>query len=601
MFRYIALAWEPTSVDSAAFGRSLVESLRAAQGWQQDLTHPRLTVFSSGTQPEINEAQRLRDGRGLVLGRLFHRRDRRAAKPHHVEPGDLPDVIPAGDAQALLDDCWGRYVAFLMSPNGEVRILRDPSGSLPCFGLRHVGVTVVFSWLEDVLQLLPQMPVPDVSREALAAYMVFGELTGRRTALQGVTQVLAGECVPLQGIGGDAVDLRWDASKIANAPVTLEPEDATTALRDTVTDCVQAWARGYEAILLRLSGGVDSTILASCLGKGRTPARVTCLNYHSVGSDSDERVYARLAATAAGLELIEYERDASFRLERVLDLARTPIPHPYVGRLPSAIDAEIASVVGAPALFTGGGGDQLFYEMPHWWPAADYLRLRGLGAGFVGAALDAARLGQVSVWTAMRLAIADRFRTFPPPQDLHRQRTLISKDVWDQASRPAGFVHPVFLSRTTLPIGKFSQVQQLAYTASYYDPLCRERAPEPVHPLLSQPIMELCLTLPTFVLARGGRGRGLARDAFKGRIPDAIANRRAKGGMGEHLESVLMRNLDFARQVLLDGELVRLGLLDRAGVEQAFTARDAGFQMPVGEIHLAIGVEAWLRRWTSRP
>jgi asparagine synthase (glutamine-hydrolysing) len=595
MFKYIALAWDPAAAASAVLGQSLVVSLRAAR-WQQEMRHPQFTVFSSGTVAGVNEAHRLRDGRGLVLGRLFHRRHRQAVRQHLSEPNASSDETIAADDQALLDDCWGRYVAFLASPNGEARVLRDPSGTLPCFVLRHGGVTVVFSWLEDVLDLLPQIPAPEVDREAVAAYMGFGELTGRRTALRGVTQVLAGECLSLTGIGSDAVDLLWSASRIADSPAALEPEEAVTVLRDTVTDCVQAWARCYDSILLRLSGGVDSTILAACLGKGQTPARVTCLNYHSVGSDSDERAFARLAATAAGLELIEYERDASFRLERVLDVARTPSPHPYVGRLPSSIDAEIASVVGAPVMFTGAGGDQLFYEVPRWWPAADFLRLRGFGAGFLGAALDAARLGQVSVWSAMRLAVADRFRTMPPPQDLHQQRTLISNEVWNQVTRPAGCVHPVFLSKTTLPIGKLMQVQQLAHTASYYDPFGRERAPEPVHPLLSQPLMELCLKLPTFVLARGGRGRGLARDAFKGRIPDAIANRRAKGGLGEHLETVLNRNRDFARQVLLDGELVRLGLLDRAGIEKAFSAQAAGMQTPAGEIHLAIGVEAWLRR-----
>lgn len=595
MFKYIALAWDPAAADSAALGRSLTVTLRAAL-WRQELEQAQFTVFSSGTVAGVNQAHRMRDGRGLVLGRLFHRGHRQVQ--HGDDPRVLSHVIPQADGQALLDDCWGRYVAFFSTPDGDVRVLRDPSGTLPCFGLRHGGVTVVFSWLEDVLELLPQIPVPEVSRDALAAYMAFGELTGRRTALRGVTQVLAGECVSLRGLDGQATDLLWDASKVASAPTDLEAEDAAAALRDTVTACVQAWARCYDSILLRLSGGVDSTILASCLGKGRTPARVTCLNYHSVGSDSDERPYARLAASAAGLELIEYERDARFRLERVLDIARTPVPHPYVGRLQSSVDAEIAQVVGAPVMFTGGGGDQLLYEMPRWWPAADYLRLRGFGPGFLGAALDAARLGQVSVWSAMRLAIADRFRTSPPPQDLHRQRTLISNEVWDQATRPAGFVHPVFLSKSTLPIGKLSQVQQLAYPASYYDPFCRERAAEPGHPLLSQPLMELCLKLPTFLLARGGRGRGLARDAFRGRIPDAIANRRAKGGLGEHLETVLIRNLDFAREVLLDGELIRLGLLDRNGVERALSAKDAGLQMPVGEIHLAIGVEAWLRRWS---
>ncbi|MBE0550263.1 MAG: M20/M25/M40 family metallo-hydrolase [Rubrivivax sp.] len=115
-------------------------------------------------------------------------------------------------------------------------------------------------------------------------------------------------------------------------------------------------------------------------------ARVTCINYHSPGIDSDERSYARLAAARAQRELIERERIAGFRLESILHAAPTPTPGNHVGRMGSAqMDAEVAAAHGASALFTGGGGDQLFFEFRQCWPAADYLCLRGLDRGFTAA------------------------------------------------------------------------------------------------------------------------------------------------------------------------------------------------------------------------
>ena len=251
-------------------------------------------------------------------------------------------------------------------------------------------------------------------------------------------------------------------------------------------------------------------------------------------------------------------------------------------------------------MFTGSGGDQLFFEVRQWWPAADHLRLRGLDAAFPAAALDAARLGRVSVWKAMRLAVGDRLRKRPPVSDLHTHRVLITDRVRQQSGCPAGFMHPVFVLPTTLPIGKLSQVQQLAYPAGYYDPFSREKAPELVHPLLSQPLIELCLGLPTFLLTAGGRGRALARKAFEGEIPTQIARRRSKGGMEEHVKAVLARNLDFGRQLLLDGELIRLGLIDRSAVEAALSDRQPDKRTPVGEIHFCIGIEAWLQRWSRQ-
>lgn len=561
------------------------------------LGRPGICVFTTGAVDGHNHAYRLHQARGVVLGRLFDRQQGQATTEqigHRLAAG--AEVI-SSEGRELLARYWGRYVAFLESPGGQLQVLRDPSGTLPCFILRHHGVTVVFSWLEDILSLLPLVPVPRVSVDGVAACMAFGDLSGRCCALEGVTQVLAGERVFLDGAGQRPGVLAWDAAEMARQPHDMGLADAMTALRGVVEGCVQAWASCYGSILLRLSGGVDSAILASCLAEGRAPSRVTGLNYHSVGSDSDERGFARLAATMAGMELIEYRRDATFRLDGLLDVARTPVPCDHVGRMASSVDAEIAAAVGAHAMFSGAGGDQLFFEVGQWWPAADYLRLRGLDAGFAAAALDAARLGKASVWRVMRLALADRFRRRPPALDQHRHFSLYSDAVRHQADRPAGFVHPIFVVPSALPIGKLMQVQQLAGLSAYYDPYTRERAPEFVAPLLSQPLIELCLRLPTFVLIFGGRGRGLARSAFAGAIPAAIAQRRSKGGMDEHVRAVLANNLGFARQMLLDGELVRLGLIDRVATEAALSDGSFGRGTHASEIHGCIAIETWLRRW----
>lgn len=390
MFRYIALAWAASSPGATRLAHALSERLSAHPDWQVVHTSPRSCVFLAGAVHDANDAYRLHESRGVVLGRLFDRRACNATNEQiaHLLAGS--DAIVTSGGRTLLDRYWGRYVAFFESVNGDLQVLRDPSGTLPCFILGHEGVTVAFSWLEDVLSLLPQIPVPRPDIDAVAACMAFGELTGRRCALEGVTQALPGERVSLDDAGQRAGSLIWDAVQVAQDPYDMGLAGAMNALRETVGNCVNAWASCYDAVLLRLSGGVDSSILMSCLAEDCTPTRVTCLNYHSVGADSDEREFARLAATLANRELIEYERDSTFRLERLLDVARTPAPFNYVGRIASHSDADIAGVIGAPAMFTGAGGDQLFFEVRQWWPAADYLRLRGFDSGFPAAALDAA-------------------------------------------------------------------------------------------------------------------------------------------------------------------------------------------------------------------
>jgi asparagine synthase (glutamine-hydrolysing) len=87
------------------------------------------------------------------------------------------------------------------------------------------------------------------------------------------------------------------------------------------------------------------------------------------------------------------------------------------------------------------------------------------------------------------------------------------------------------------------------------------------HPLQSQPLMELCLTIPTYVLAQGGRRRGLARDAFEDRVPRAIIEREDKGETSARIRAMIRENEPFLRCTLLDGVLVQERIVSRRALE----------------------------------
>jgi asparagine synthase (glutamine-hydrolysing) len=602
VFRYLALAWDDRSAANRTTALRLSHAVREYDGCQAALLRPGLHVYTAGARQGVNGAYVLPCDRGVVLGKLFRRHELGQSAASDVQlTAEDADQILRTDGQALVRDYWGRYVAFLPAPSGGTQMLRDPCGTLPCWHMQHAGVGIGFSWLEDVLQALPDIPLPTVDWDGLGAHLLLGHMGGRGTALKGIDQVPPGESTPLlPSLGSPA--LLWNAVDIANDGARKELADAADQLHQTTRACVQAWADCYDPILLRLSGGVDSAIVLSCLNRTGSKTRVTCLNYHSPGSDSDERSYARLAAGHAGRPLLERQRDLDFRLEQVLDVARMPMPGSYVGRMgTSRMDAEVAAALGAVAMFTGGGGDQLFFELRCTWPAADHLRTRGPGRGFMSAALDAARLGRVSVWHAIRQAVIDSLHPTDPSDGSGRHLTLVRPEAIAPTWQRERFVHPALHAGRELPIGKLHQVHDLSCAFDYYDPYQRQAAPELVNPLLSQPLVELCLALPTFVLTRGGRGRALARQAFARDIPAEIAGRRSKGGMDEHIAAVLQRNLAFARSLLLDGELLRRGLLDRRRLEASLSGRLSAQAAHVGEVHNCIAVEAWLQRWSAPP
>lgn len=595
MFRYIGLSWDARSTAAVSTAARLVPTLRGQEGWEHLLDRAGMFVSMRGATKNVNDVYRL--GRsGVILGKLF---PRLSSTPDSCSPATLTDRevdrILQGGGAALITSYWGRYVAFFASSDGSPQVILDPTGTLPCFRVEHEGVWVTFSWLEDVFAIFPQLPRPPIDWECLKARFQFGELWGRQTALEGVTRVLPGERIGLHH-GKLQSDLLWNPGDFARAALHASPADAAARLHETVRLCSRAWAGCYERILLRLSGGVDSAILLGCLSGSGSPTDITCLNYHSTGPDSDERSYARLGAAKAGVKLIERERDGAFRLERLLDVARTPTPVHYIGRMGSAqMDAAEASARNASAIFTGGGGDQVFFEFPTWWPAADYLSVRGPDRGFAGAAMATARLAKLSVWRTIKLA-----RNHRSASPFVWEAPAMEFIAWDTAGLPGPserprYTHPAVLAADSLPIGKRNQVFQLTYPIGYYDPHLTEAAPETVNPFLSQPIVELCLSLPTYLLTHGGRGRGLARRAFAAELPPEIAQRRSKGGIDDHVKGALLRSVDFVRSILLDGELVRRGILDRTKLDKALRGDPADLRAYCGELHSHIAVEAWIR------
>ena len=601
MFRYIAFSWHLASADQVAAAHRWSQEIGASGEWIVALKLPNLRVYVAGSSRGVNDIYLLPQEQGVVVGRLFRRQGSVPSKQTDIEfTASESQRIVHSDGRSLVDEFWGRYVAFLPSWTGEPRVLRDPTGTLPCFRTEAHGLTLIFSLLEDVLSL-PGMQTPPVSWDAIGAHLLLGSLDGRQTALDGVSQLPGGELTGMTPSGGTSLSF-WSAIDIACRAATLDQAEASQRLQEATIRCVQSWASCYPTILLRLSGGVDSSILLGTLSTRVAPERITCLNYHSPGSDSDERAFARLAAERANTTLVEKGLDEGFHLEDLLDAVRTPRPVNYIGGMGSRnIDVEVASASGSNVIFTGAAGDQIFYEIHSTWPASDYLRNRGIDRGFFKVALDSAHLGSVSLWTALRRAIADRSFHGRPGQHADEYVVLMTPAAKHQAAQTAErFMHPGLQNASDLPIGKFHQVSGLISPLDYHHPYRNLASPEVVHPLMSQPLLEVSLSTPTYVLTDGGQGRALARRTFADVLPPAIATRRSKGGMEAYAVTTLQRNRAFARELLLDGLLVKQGLLDRDQLSAALSDQPAANTPYVAETHACIATELWAQRMNRR-
>jgi len=203
--------------------------------------------------------------------------------------------------------------------------------------------------------------------------------------------------------------LEWDPLKIARKDRLEGTTAAVAALRATTRACVQAWAACYRGILHNLSGGLDSSIVLSCLKGAPDVPPLTCLHYFALGPNEDERPYARMMARHAGVDLVECQADpAAIHLPDLLTVRPSARPWFYLYELEHGrVEGELAARKGANGLFSGAGGDGVFFQAGAELAVSDYLFERGLHS-LMHAAVEAARMSHKSVWWLLAQAVRAR-------------------------------------------------------------------------------------------------------------------------------------------------------------------------------------------------
>jgi asparagine synthase (glutamine-hydrolysing) len=502
----------------------------------------------------------------------------------------------------LLDHYWGRYVAFIRNKeSGEVHVLRDPTGTLPCFITVHEGVSIVFSDIESCLAL--GLLHFSVNWKYIAAFVPYPGLQIRDTGLNEVTEVQPGECVTFRAEHTERRML-WSPLDAPRRGLIEDPAAAIVAVRDRVRACVQAWLAGHHSILHNLSGGLDSSIVLSCLRSAPSHPQVTCVHYFAPATGEDERKYARIAAEHCRAELVECPLDPNaLELKRLLQIRRSPRPWSYLYDLEQgALETAFAKRYAATAVFSGASGDGLFVQGRAELAVADYLCRHGFGPGVLGVSLDAARMARTSMWQILHRGVRQHLNRRAPDifAGVEGTRSLIAPEASAAARNNNYLVHPWLAEADGIPSGLRWHILCLSIPPAFYNSFEMEGEVERTPVLFSQPLIELCLRIPTYVWISGGRDRAIARHAFAADLPASIIRRTQKGAIDRHNRKLVDANGAFLREMLLDGQLVSHGLLDRERLESVLTRGSAAMSFEYNEVlrqHLC--TEVWLRRWSA--
>lgn len=558
---------------------SLPEKLVGVSGPREVIaTGPRIWVADHAPVQSLGK-------HGVVVGHLFDN-----ATDQVIPDFAFEQTLSSTAAfQFMIAQFWGAYLVVQYDiSRSHWAVMVDPSGLLPVYRQEVKNHTLFTS--DPALLRLHGPPGPRVEWSRLASFLARPELRQRVTCLTGIEELRPGAML-IRGKSGWNENVVWSPGSFLprGDPVTFE--EAAAALRNCLIRIMGAWTRELEKPVVAVSGGVDSSLI--CAALAASGHRFGCVTMATSDRSGDERVYAQQLATHLGAPLEEFVYDPSAFDPFLPASAGQARPHRRL--FSTAFDVMLRS--GADALestviLDGNGGDNLFCYLHSAAPVVDRW-LSGLGLRATIATLaDMCRVTGCDVPTMIRASL--RRLNKQPVSDWPADTHLLS----DRRLGSIDFepLTPWLKQDCGQHVGKRDHLALIMRAQNHthgFGP-----GPPRFSPLMSQPIVELCLGVPTWLWPKGGRNRALARMAFAPDLPASIIARTSKAGPDSFVRGIFKHHRSAFRELLLDGELAAKDVVDRRAVESAFGVETSSPGSTIYRLLDLVEAENWARSWT---
>lgn len=606
MYPFVSLLWDHDDPKAVAVARQLLSKINTAlPDYVLAFNDGGFVVMHNPPSNGAMRVYRLPQHAGIILGRVFPM----ALDTWTTAWSWTPSLSEANEitrtqGRWLSQRMWGGYVAFLRDPTDRgISVMRDCSGGLPCYRMRHSDVDLFFADPATlcVLDLVPR----SLNWDYISAFLCSSQIQIRDTALEGVTELLAGDCFRRTSAAKHMHYSAWTPVDFLEGSLFNQFKPAVQNVRRIALTCISAWASVFGVIVHNLSGGLDSSVVLACLGQCKGPSSlVVCVNRYGAKGSEDERKFARLAAAKANVELVEIPilADAQRIDESLIHVPLTakPTVSGTIGSLEMALLNEIASRFKASSVWTGQGGDHLFLQIPLPLGPVDYAALQGFGLGLLQSLHDAVRVSKWSYWRAARL-LWDKdldFSALVIRDVAIAKHPFITPHVRSRVI-PEKLMHPWMLNTASLPIGQRAQIAALCEVLNRHRPLPGLEHTHEHHPLLSQPLVELCLRIPSYIHLHGGVDRAVERAAFADLVPKEIVTRQDKGMSTFSVLDIINRSSEYVRDLVLDGILVKQGILDRSSLEPYLTGKRPTERATFWPLLSSIAAELWVQNWRN--
>ncbi|WP_158501012.1 asparagine synthase family protein [Sphingobium indicum] len=564
----------------------MVEDVAARLGMHVQRGGSNVASLTSGGRAPI----KIDRGRVIIVGDLFHRFGS-GPSLDKLEPS-LGASILADPMRTLLARFWGAYLA-IWTDGDAVIVMRDPSGLLPCCYTVHEQLVAFASDPQTLFGFT--LVRPSIDWDGVANLLYADDLAQVRTGLGGVADLLAGSVARVDANGCGQTSC-WSPWQFVDRGGKEDSQPHIDRLRRAVEQCTRGWSSSFSKVLLAVSGGLDSSIVASCLDPKIDRECVTMATADPRGDETD---YARELCKSLSLRLSCFHyclEDADVLTSAVAHLPRPGARTPMI-----AFDAAIirhADHIGADLFLTGAGGDNIFYLTHSVRPVIDRFLAEGISSGLFDTIRDIARITETSLLEVAGHALrflSRRCRKY----EWRNDGSFLHADCLAElrGKRPD---HPWLAAPPDALPGKAGHIAMITRAQQYLHGYDRGLPFTSVAPLLSQPVVEATLRIPTWVACEGGIDRSAARRGFESRIPTNILRRQTKGGPDAFAIQILRSNMELVRDRLLTGRLASNGIVDIAAVDAALAPERLGRDATYVRLLLLLDTEAWIDGWLTR-
>jgi asparagine synthase (glutamine-hydrolysing) len=496
---------------------------------------------------------------------------------------------------------------------GSLTLVRDPLGIKPLYVMpRGAGVVFASELKAIVTAVGPELRVDPT---AMVASTLYYWLPQEFDAVQGVHKLAPGSWRTYHRDGSVSEGRYWDTAEEAAGAAAGPRAD----LREVLEASVQAHLVSDAPVASFLSGGLDSSVVTALAHRSDAAIEAYTIAFRAqdqrLEAMPDDARYARMMASHLGIRLheIEISPDVVDLLPRMVDILDEPIGDPAA--INTLLMCDAARAAGVKVLLSGMGADELFGGYRKHLATlvtARYRRLpRSVRRGMVAPAVRAmpVAVGQRGIRT---VRWAQRFLTFaelPEEEAFRRSYTLYDRDELVDLLDPALTSHVddvldrhrAVYEDTTLTdqVDRMcladTRMFMVGLNLTYTDRASMAASTEVRVPFVDPVVFAAAFSLPASEKIRGRVQKAALKDAARAWLPDEVID-RPKASFGVPLRAWVTNDLrELVDDVLLRGELVSTGFLQRDPLERLVADQRTGRRDESKQIWQLLCLEQWYR------